>query len=80
MHEQFKKEPELIPFSCVKVNIPRKHILKLYVRNGYITRKEAQKISQKLKQIEQAENKLRNVRSLVELVLLKRPKSDSLGL
>lgn len=66
-----KKEPELIPFKCVKVNIPRLYILRCLNKPDYLTYKERRRISQKLKQIEWAQNQLVSVKSIAEKCYMK---------
>ena len=70
-------EPKLIPFTSVRVSIPRQLIIRLWNKKDFITYKEAVKTRQKLKQINEAIIRLRSIASLAEQVLLKYPSSKS---
>ncbi len=66
---------KICQFKTIRVNVPRKMLIKLFYCNRYLTHKETVKIGQKLTQIEKEINKLLHVRSIVEKVLLKRSNS-----
>lgn len=63
---------KICQFKTVKVNIPKKMLIKLFYCNRPLTIQEGIKLDQKLTQLENKINQLLHVRSVVEKVLLKR--------
>ena len=64
------KPPELLSFNVVRVNIPRRFILRSF-ETTEVSRENIRKIGRKKRQIEQAINNLRHVDSIVDKILLK---------
>ncbi len=67
---------KILPFRCIKINIPRKFLIKLYNVDRYLTFNENVKISQKLREIEKVQNKLSHLKSVVERIRLKKSRPD----
>lgn len=62
--------PTLLPYKKIQVNIPRRFIFKC-IAVDKITTKDKRKTVQKLKEIEQALNRLRNAQTVVERIQTK---------
>lgn len=62
---------EICQFNIIKVNVPQKFLIRCFYKQGYLTTKEITRISQKLTQINQVENQLLHLKSIVEKCLLK---------
>ncbi len=58
----------LLQFYRVKVNIPRKFLLKLFYSHKALSHTEYLKIGRKLRQIEDGINKLEHCKSIVEKI------------
>lgn len=69
--EIYMAKEKICPFNIVKVNIPRKLIIKCFYHQGYIDSKKTLKISRKLREIEGAIIRLEHVRSIVGRIKLK---------
>lgn len=66
---------KICQFTTIRVNVPKKMLIKLFYCNRYLTHKETVKVGQKLAQVNEKINQMLHVRSIVEKVLLKKPES-----
>ncbi len=63
---------KILPFRCVKLNVPRKNLIKLFYSERSLTTKQTVKLRTKLEEIESVQNKLNHVCSIVEKILTRR--------
>lgn len=63
---------KILPFRSIRLNVPRRSLIRLFHSEHSLTTKELVNLRTKLREIEQVENKVRHVRNLVERLLLRR--------